>query len=149
MSHRQAARLTTLVLSVTAAAALLPAIASPASAARVTHLRDFLGTWESSGADLTMVKVAKDGARITVDVWGNCGEGQCHIGSFDARRYRTTVQQGSRGTLALRGERTPSFATVTYVLSIRDGNVFYQQMYDYKEGDSRQDSYESHVLLRK
>lgn len=134
------ARLTAVAAAIFALA-LMPA---PTSAAKVTHVRDFVGTWV--GDDLTKVKIAKDGQRITVKVWGDCGDEQCVIGEFDAKRYATSVQDGSRGTVALTGVRTPSFATVTYLFTLRDGSLILQQTYDYT-GD-RQDSYEEFTLQR-
>ena len=127
-----------------AAALGVVAFATPASAAQVTHARDFLGTWVGDG--LTQVKIAKDGPRITVRLWGDCGDERCAIGEFTARRYATSVQDGSRGTVALKGVRVPSFATVTYLLTLRDGALVMQQTYDYT-GD-RQDSYEEFTLQR-
>ena len=135
--------------SLAAAAALVATVAAPVSAEGVTHLRDFVGTWNSPGSDLTTVKITKDGGAIKAQIWTNCGDEQCYVGEFDARRYRTTVQDGSRGTVALRGLRTPSFATVTYIMTLRDGNLYLQQMYDFNEGDSRADYYVANTLLRK
>jgi hypothetical protein len=132
------------------AAALVTTIAvlpAPASAAPVTHMRDFVGTWVSPGADLTEVKITKDGSRTTVQIWGSCGGERCAIGEFTARRYATSVQDGSRGTVALKGVRVPSFATVTYLITLRDGALILQQTYDYT-GD-RADSYEEFTLMRK
>lgn len=137
--------------AVTALAVLLPApiLTVPASASEVTFLRDFIGTWRGTNGDLTQVTVAKDGGAITVRVWGSCGDRRCLVGDFEAQRYRTTVREGSRGTLALKGSRTPSFATVTYLLTLRQGNLVLQELYDYNEDDSRQDSYSVTVLRRK
>lgn len=126
---------------------VLALIAAPASAAKVTHVRDFVGTWTSSGDDLTKVKIAKADGAITVELWGSCGGESCVIGEFDARRYATSVQDGSRGTVALKGVRTPSFATVTYLLTLRSGALVLQQTYDYN--DERQDSYEEFTLQRR
>jgi len=144
MTLRRTATAAALATTAVAALALIPA---PASAAKVTHVRDFVGTWESNGDDLTKVKVAKAGGAITVKVWGNCGDEQCVIGEFDARRYATSVQDGSRGTVALKGVRTPSFATVTYLITLRNGALILQQTYDYT-GD-RVDSYEEFTLVKK
>ena len=149
MVNRPARRMATCFASLAAAAALVATVAAPASAARVTHLRDFIGTWNSPGSDLTTVKITRDGGAIKVKIWANCGDEQCYVGEFDARRYRTSVQDGSRGTVALRGLRTPSFATVTYVMTLRDGDLHLQQMYDFNEGDSRADYYVANTLLKK
>lgn len=139
-------------LAALAAAALVTTIAvlpAPASAAGVTHMRDFVGTWVSPGADLTRVKITKDGGRTTVQLWGNCGGERCSIGEFEAQRLATNVQDGSRGVVALRGQRVPSFATVDYLITLRNGDLVLQQVYDYNEGSSRKDSYEEYVLQRK
>jgi hypothetical protein len=139
-------------LAALAAAALVTTIAvlpAPASAAGVTHMRDFVGTWVSPGADLTRVKITKDGGRTTIQLWGSCGGERCSIGEFEAQRLATNVQDGSRGVVALRGQRVPSFATVDYLITLRNGDLVLQQVYDYTEGSSRKDSYEEYVLQRK
>lgn len=136
-------------LAAVAAVASITLIPPGAAAADVTHVRDFLGTWVGHGDDLTLVKISKSGKSITVRVWGSCGDERCYVGEFPAQRFATSVQDGSRGTLALKGQRTPSFATVTYLFTLRDGDLFMQQMYDYNAGDSRQDSYEEFLLHRK
>ena len=142
--HRALAPLATAALVATVA--LIPA---PASAADVTHMRDFVGTWVSPGADLTKIKIAKDGQRTTVQLWGSCGSKRCYVGEFDAQRLATNVQDGSRGVVALRGQRVPSFATVDYLITLRNGDLVLQQVYDYNEGSSREDSYEEYVLQKK
>lgn len=126
--------------------ALLPATAS---AGKVTHTRDFVGTWISPGADLTRLAIAKDGNRVVVRIWGSCGGERCYVGEFDAQRLATSVQDGSRGVVALRGQRVPSFATVDYLITLRNGELVLQQTYDYNEGSSRKDSYEEYILQRK
>jgi hypothetical protein len=139
-------------LALLAAAGLIATVAlipAHASASKVTHMRDFVGTWISPGADLTKVKIAKDGDSTTVQLWGNCGSKRCYVGEFDAQRLATNVQEGSRGVVALRGQRVPSFATVDYLITLRNGDLVLQQVYDYNEGSSRKDSYEEYVLQKK
>lgn len=147
-SQRKAILRATVAAAATSIAviALLPATAS---AGKVTHMRDFVGTWISPGADLTKVKITKDGQRTTVQLWGRCGDERCYVGEFDAQRLATNVQDGSRGIVALRGQRVPSFATVDYLITLRNGDLVLQQVYDYNEGSSRKDSYEEYVLQRK
>lgn len=136
-------------IAVTAVLATIVTVPATASAAKVTHMRDFVGTWISPGDDLTKLTIAKDGSRVSVKVWGNCGDEQCYVGEFDAQRLATNVQDGSRGVVALRGQRVPSFATVDYLITLRGGDLVLQQVYDYNETSSRKDSYEEFVLERK
>ena len=139
-------------LAALAAAALVTTIAvlpAPASAAPVTHMRDFVGTWVSPGADLTEVKITKDGSRTTVQIWGSCGGERCSVGEFAAQRLATNVQDGSRGVVALRGQRVPSFATVDYLITLRNGDLVLQQIYVFTDGSSRKNSYEEFVLQKK
>lgn len=142
-------RRTFAALAASAVLATVVGLPATASAAKVTHMRDFVGTWASPGDDLTKVKIAKDGSRVSVKIWGNCGDEQCYVGEFDAQRLATNVQDGSRGVVALRGQRVPSFATVDYLITLRNGDLVLQQVYDYNEGSSRKDSYEEYVLERK
>lgn len=51
--------------------------------------------------------------------------------------------------MALRGQRVPSFVTVDYLITLRNGDLDLQRVYDYNEGSSRKDSYEEHVLQKK
>lgn len=136
-------------LAAAAVLATVVAVPATASATKVTHMRDFVGTWESPGDDLTKLKIAKDGARVTVKIWGNCADEQCYVGEFDAQRLATNVQDGSRGVVALRGQRVPSFATVDYLITLRNGDLVLQQVYDYNEGSTRKDSYEEFTLQKK
>ena len=147
MLPRPAHHLTKAIVTAIAAAAMITSLEAPASAAKVTHIRDFVGTWVSPGADLTLVKIAKDGPRTTVRIWGNCGDERCYVGEFAAQRLATNVQDGSRGVVALRGQRVPSFATVDYLITLRGDELILQQVYDYN--GSRKDSYEEYQLQRK
>ncbi len=152
MSPIPSQRITLLRATVAAAATSIAVIAllpATASAGKVTHMRDFVGTRISPGADLTKVKITKDGQRTTVQLWGSCGDERCYVGESDAQRLATNVRDGSRGVVALRGQRVPSFATVDYLITLRNGELVLQQVFDYSEGSSRKDSYEEYVLQRK
>lgn len=100
-----------------------------------------------TGVTEALRRIAKADGAITVERWGTCGGESCIIGEFDARRYAMSVQDGSRGTVALKDALTSSFATVTHLLTLRGGALVLQQTYDYN--DERQDSYEEFTLQRR
>ena len=145
MSTPRSALTRTIIIGAVMAVALL-SIPAPASAAKVTHLRDFIGAWQDPAGGPDLVKVAKDGPRITVRLWSSCSDERCYLGEFSARRFATPVADGSRGTVALTGQRVLSFATVTYTLTLRDGSLVMQQTTTFTDGSGRQDYYVELVL---